>query len=61
MKRNEELESYIYYAKLAATAERAGQFDSAEALWNKAALCSINRYNIEWANKRMFFCSKHKI
>ena len=60
MKDTKELDSFIDYAKLAATAERARQFNLAEDLWNKAALHSTNVYNIEWAYNRMFFCSKQK-
>ena len=44
--------TYIYYAKMAARNEAAGNPSTAEALWLKAMRVAVKPINREWADRR---------
>ena len=50
--------TFIYYAKLAARNEAAGNPSAAEALWLKAMKVAVKPINREWADNRASVCKQ---
>ena len=53
---NNDAGTYLFYAKLAASNERAGSFSTAEELWLKARCRAENELDRDWADKRAAVC-----
>ena len=50
--------TFIYYAKMAARNEAAGNTSTAEALWLKAMRVAVKPINREWADRRASMCKQ---
>ena len=50
--------TFIYYAKMAARNEAAGNPSAAEALWLKAMRVAVKPINREWADRRAAMCKQ---
>lgn len=50
--------TFIYYAKMAASNESAGNPSVAETLWLKAMRVAVKPINREWADRRAAMCNQ---